>query len=236
MANEKPTSRHTILAIDIGGSHVKVMTNRGRTKREFVSGPDLSAKTMVKEVRKLTEDWSYDVISVGFPGIVVGNRPLVEPHNLGRGWAGFDFERAFGRPTRVVNDALMQALGSYDGGRMLFLGLGTGLGSAMILDDVLVPMELGHLPYRKGRTFEDYVGIAGLKRLGRKKWRRRVAEVVEDLAAALRPEYIVLGGGNVAKLDKLPAKAKRGNNEDAFEGGFRLWDERTSKRGRHARS
>jgi polyphosphate glucokinase len=229
MKKAKQKSRRTILAIDIGGSHVKVMTNKDRTKREFVSGPDLSAKTMVKEVRKLTEDWSYDVISVGYPGVVVRNRPLVDPHNLGRGWASFDFEKAFGRPTQVVNDALMQALGSYEGGRMLFLGLGTGLGSAMILDGVLVPMELGHLPYRKGRTFEDYVGIAGLKRLGRKKWKRRVAEVVEDLAAALQPEYIVLGGGNVAKLDKLPAKAKRGNNEDAFEGGFRLWDEHPGK-------
>ena len=236
MKKTNQKSRRTILAIDVGGSHVKVMTNRGRTKREFVSGPHLSAKAMVKGVRKLTEDWSYDVISVGYPGVVVRNRPLVEPHNLGRGWAGFDFEKAFGCPTQVVNDALMQALGSYDGGRMLFLGLGTGLGSAMILDGVLMPMELGHLPYRKGRTFEDYVGIAGLKRLGRKKWKRRVAEVVEDLAAALRPEYIVLGGGNVAKLDKLPAKAKRGNNEDAFEGGFRLWDKRSGKRGHRARS
>jgi polyphosphate glucokinase len=229
MKKAKRKSRPTILAIDVGGSHVKVMTNKDRVKREFVSGPDLSAKTMVKEVRKLTEDWSYDVISVGYPGVVVRNRPHVEPHNLGRGWAGFDFERAFGRPTRVVNDAVMQALGSYRGGRMLFLGLGTGLGSAMILDGVLVPMELGHLPYRKGRTFEDYVGIAGLKRLGQKKWKRRVAEVIGDLAAALQPEYIILGGGNVAKLDKLPAKAKRGNNADAFEGGFRLWDERPGK-------
>ena len=226
---KKQKSRRTILAIDVGGSHVKVMTSKDRAKREFVSGPDLSAKTMVNEVKKLTEDWSYDVVSVGYPGVVVDNSPLVEPHNLGRGWAGFDFAKAFGCPTQVVNDALMQALGGYDGGRMLFLGLGTGLGSAMILDGVLVPMELGHLPYRKGRTFEDYVGIAGLKRLGHKKWKRRVAEVVEDLAAALQPEYIVLGGGNVAKLDKLPAKAKRGNNEDAFEGGFRLWDERPGK-------
>src|ERR1700754_1073543 len=183
MKKPKRKSRPTILAIDVGGTHVKVMTNKYRIKREFVSGPDLSAKTMVKEVSKLTEDWSYDVISVGYPGVVVRNRPHVEPHNLGRGWAGFDFEKAFGRPPRVVNDAVMQALGSYEGGRMLFLGLGTGLGSAMILDGVLVPMELGHLPYRKGRTFEDYVGIAGLRRLGRKKWKRRVAEVIGDLAA-----------------------------------------------------
>jgi len=236
MKKTKQKSRRTILAIDVGGSHVKVMTNRDRAKREFVSGPDLSAKTMVKEVKKLTSDWSYDVISLGYPGVVVRNRPLREPHNLGRGWARFDFEKAFGRPTRVVNDALMQALGSYEGGRMLFLGLGTGLGSAMILDGVLAPMELGHLPYRKGRTFEDYVGIAGLKRLGHKKWRRRVAEVVGDLADALEPDYVVLGGGNVEKLGKLPPKTRRGNNEDAFVGGFRLWDERPRKLGARPRS
>jgi polyphosphate glucokinase len=229
MKKKKQKLRLTILAIDVGGSHVKLMTNRGRTKREFVSGPDLSAKTTVKEVKKLTKDWSYDVISLGYPGPVVRNRPHAEPHNLGRGWKRFDFERAFGRPTRVVNDALMQALGSYKGGRMLFLGLGTGLGSAMIIDGALVPMELGHLPYRKGKTFEDYAGIAGLKRLGLKKWRRRVADVVNDLVAALQPDYIVLGGGNVAKLDELPPRTRRGNNNDAFEGGFRLWDERPDK-------
>jgi polyphosphate glucokinase len=230
MKKKKHTVRQTILTIDVGGSHVKVMTNKDRTKREFVSGPHLSAKTMVKEVKKLTSDWSYDVISLGYPGVVIRNRPLAEPVNLGRGWAGFDFKKAFGRPTHVVNDALMQALGSYEGGRMLFLGLGTGLGSAMIIDGVLAPMELGHLPYRKGRTFEDYVGIAGLKRLGHKKWRRRVAEVIADLVAALEPEYVVLGGGNVEKLDKLPPGTRRGNNDDAFKGGFRLWDKRPDKR------
>lgn len=234
MKRKKHTARQTILTIDVGGSHVKVMTNKDRAKREFVSGSHLSAKTMVKEVKKLTSDWSYDVISLGYPGVVVRNRPLAEPHNLGRGWAGFDFEKAFGRPTHVVNDALMQALGSYEGGRMLFLGLGTGLGSAMIIDGVLAPMELGHLPYRKGRTFEDYVGIAGLKRLGHKKWRRRVAEVIADLVAALEPEYVVLGGGNVEKLDKLPPGTRRGNNDDAFEGGFRLWDKPAGKRGTRA--
>ncbi|SRR5579871_270577 len=234
MKKKKRISRQTILTVDVGGTHVKVMTSQGRIKREFVSGPTLSARAMVKEVKKLTSDWSYDVISLGYPGVVVRNRPVGEPHNLGRGWAGFDFEKAFGRPTRVVNDALMQALGSYDGGRMLFLGLGTGLGSAMILDGVLAPMELGHLPYRKGKTFEDYVGVAGLKRLGHKKWQRRVAEVIADLAAALEPDYVVLGGGNVEKLDKLPRKTRRGNNDDAFEGGFRLWDERPGKRERRA--
>ena len=213
-----------ILSIDVGGSHVKVMTDRTREKREFDSGPDLSAREMVRKVKSLTKDWTFDVISIGYPGPVVDNRPLNEPHNLGKGWKGFDFTKAFGRPVKVVNDALMQALGSYEGGRMLFLGLGTGLGSAMIIDGVLAPMELGHLPYRNKMTFEDYVGVAGLKRLGRKKWRRRVTDVVNDLTAALRPDYVVLGGGNVDKIDDLPPKSRRGNNGNAFDGGFRLWD------------
>jgi polyphosphate glucokinase len=236
MTTEERISHPTILTIDVGGSHVKVMTNKDGTKREFVSGPHLSAETMVKKVKKLTADWSYDVISLGYPGPVAENRPLTEPWNLGRGWKRFDFETAFGLPTRVINDALMQALGSYEGGRMLFLGLGTGLGSAMIIDGALAPLELGHLPYRKGKTFEDYAGAAGMKRLGLKKWRRRVDDVIKDLADALQPEYIVLGGGNVEKLDKLPPKTRRGNNNDAFEGGFRLWDDSSGKRGIRARS
>jgi polyphosphate glucokinase len=205
------------------------MTNKNRTKREFSSGPDLSAKVMVRKVKDLTKDWSYDVVSLGYPGKVIRNRPLAEPYNLGSGWAGFDFEKAFDRPTQVVNDALMQALGSYEGGRMLFLGLGTGLGSAMILEGVFEPMELGHLPYRKGKTYEDYVGAAGLKRLGKKKWKRRVNNVVKRLVAALEPDYVVLGGGNAQKIDRLPPRARRGKNENAFEGGFRLWDERRIK-------
>jgi polyphosphate glucokinase len=212
-----------ILTIDIGGSHVKVMTSRERTKREFESGPDLSAKEMVRQVKALTKDWRFDVVSAGYPGPVARNRVLKEPVNLGTGWKDYDFERAFGCPARVVNDALMQALGSYEGGRMLFLGLGTGLGSAMILDGVFAPMELGHLPYRK-KTFETYVGAAGLKRLGRKKWRNHVDDVIARLTAALQPDYLVLGGGNVDKLDKLPSNTRRGDNENAFIGGFRLWD------------
>jgi polyphosphate glucokinase len=247
MKRKKKISRRTVLAIDVGGSHVKVMTNKERTKREFVSGRHLSAKAMVKGVKKLTSDWSYDVITVGYPGPVVRNRPLADPFNLGSGWKLFDFEKAFGRPTRVVNDATMQALGSYQGGRMLFLGLGTGLGSTIIDDGALEPMELGHVPYRKGRTFEDYAGIRGLQRMGLKKWRKRVTEIVKDLTAAFEPDYVVLGGGNVAKLDKLPPKTRRGNNSDAFEGGFKLWDKPQAKpqgkpgkprakRGRRARS
>jgi polyphosphate glucokinase len=226
----KPMPRGTILAVDIGGSHVKVMDNKSLTKREFVSGPNLAAKEMVKQVKSLTADWSYEVVSIGYPGPVAHDRPLAEPHNLGRGWVGFNFEKAFGRPTQVVNDALMQAVGGYTGGRMLFLGLGTGLGSAMIVDGIFEPMELGHLPYRNGRTFEDYLGAAGLKRLGKKKWRREVADVVKHFVAALEPDYVVLGGGNAEKLGRLPKKVRLGDNANAFQGGFRLWDVRIAKR------
>ena len=226
---KKPASRRTVLAIDIGGTHVKVMTDKERIKREFESGPTLSATEMVRQVKALTRDWSYDVISIGYPGPVVHDRPLTEPHNLGRGWAGFDFHKAFGRPVKVVNDALMQAIGSYQGGRMLFLGLGTGLGSAMIVEGVYEPMELGHLPYRKDGTFEDYVGAAGLERRGRKNWRKSVDDVIARLSAALEPDYIVLGGGNADKVDNPPPKVRFGDNANAFEGGFRMWKKATRK-------
>ena len=216
-------SARTILAIDVGGAHVKVMTSKDRVKRAFESGPDLTAKEMVRKVKALTKDWSCDVISIGYPGPVAGNRPLRDPFNLGKGWRGFDFQKAFGKPTRVVNDALMQALGGYRGGRMLFLGLGTGLGSAIIADGELEPMELGHLPYRKGKTYEDYAGEAGRERRGDKKWRKHVTDIVRQLTAALEPDEVLIGGGNVEHLDTLPAKSRRGDNADAFEGGFRLW-------------
>ena len=218
------------MAVDVGGSHVKVMDSNGLTKREFVSGPHLSAREMVKQVKGLTADWSYDVISVGYPGPVAHDRPLAEPHNLGRGWTGFNFEKAFGRPTQVVNDALMQAVGSYEGGRMLFLGLGTGLGSAMIVDGIFEPMELGHLSYRKGHSFEDYLGAAGLERHGKKKWKKEVADVVKHFVAALEPDYVVLGGGNAEKLGRLPKKARLGDNANAFKGGFRPWNGRAAKK------
>jgi polyphosphate glucokinase len=228
-ASAEQKRRRTVLAVDVGGTHVKVMDSKGLTRREFVSGPHLSAREMVKQVKGLTADWSYDVISIGYPGPVAHGRPLAEPHNLGHGWTGFNFEKAFGRPTQVVNDALMQAVGSYEGGRMLFLGLGTGLGSAMIVDGIPEPMELGHLRYRKGRTFEDDLGAAGLKRLGKKKWRKEVAHVVKHFVAALEPDYVVLGGGNAEKLGRLPKKARLGDNANAFKGGFRLWDARSLK-------
>ncbi|MFZ3374660.1 MAG: ROK family protein [Chthoniobacterales bacterium] len=211
-----------VLVIDIGGTHVKVLVTGQNAHREFDSGPDLTPKRMINGVRKLVADWKYETISIGFPGPVLRNRPVSEPWNLGKGWAGFNFESAFKCPVRVVNDAAIQALGSYKGGKMLFLGLGTGLGSAMIVDDIVEPMELGHLPYEKA-TFEDYVGIRGLKKYGKKKWRNLVADVVKRLVAALEPDDVVLGGGNVKKLKKLPSGCRAGDNDNAFLGGFRLW-------------
>ncbi len=211
-----------VLAIDVGGTHVKVLATGQSEKREMVSGPAMTPAKMVRDVKAMTKDWKYDVISIGYPGPVVHGRPLREPFNLGRGWVGFDFTKAFGCPVRMINDAAMQALGSYEGGRMLFLGLGTGLGSALIIDGELEPMELAHLPYKK-KTYEDYLGIRGLERLGKKKWRRYVAEITEELKAALGAEYVVLGGGNSKKLKGLPPDARLGDNENAFKGGFRLW-------------
>jgi polyphosphate glucokinase len=223
MARANRETSKKVLAIDIGGTHVKILATGQSTKREVASGPTMTAQQMVDEVKKLADGWDYDVISIGYPGPVVHNKPMLEPANLGKGWRGFDFEKAFGRPVKVVNDALMQAIGAYEGGRMLFLGLGTGLGSAMIVDNVAQPMELAHMPYKKGRTFEDYVGLRGLEKRGKKKWRQEVFDVVEHLKAALLPDYIVIGGGKVKLLKELPPGARRGDNADAFPGGFRLW-------------
>lgn len=211
-----------VLVIDIGGTHVKVLATGQDAHREFDSGPELTPKGMVSGVRKLVADWKYDLVSIGYPGPVLPNRPVSEPWNLGKGWAGFNFKAAFKRPVKVMNDAAMQALGSYKGGKMLFLGLGTGLGSAMVVEGIVEPMELGHLPYKKA-TFEDYVGIRGLKKYGKKKWRRYVADVVERLVTALEADDVVLGGGNVKKLKVLPKGFRTGDNANAFLGGFRLW-------------
>ncbi len=211
-----------VLVIDVGGTHVKILATGQRELREFPSGPTLTPKQMVAGVKKLAKDWKYDAVSIGYPGPVVRNRPLAEPYNLGRGWVGFEFKAAFKRPVKVVNDAAMQAVGSYRGGKMLFLGLGTGLGSTMIDEGIVEPMELGHLPYKKG-TYEDYVGTRGLKKRGKKKWRRSVADVISRLVAALEPEDVVLGGGNVKKLKEMPPGCRAGNNANAFVGGFRLW-------------
>ena len=209
--------------LDIGGTHVKALVSGKRRPRHFPSGPRLTAEQMVRQVRRLVRGWSYDAVALGFPGPVRWNRPVHEPVNLGPGWVGFDFARAFRRPVKVVNDAAMQALGSYEGGKMLFLGLGTGLGSALVDGGRVEAMELAHLPYRKGRTYEDYVGERGLRRLGLRKWRRRVRDVVARLQSALEPDYVVLGGGNATKLRPLPPGVRLGSNHNAFIGGFRLW-------------
>ncbi len=215
-----------ILVVDVGGTNVKLLASGQRVVRKCRSGPKLTAEQMVAAVVKAAKGWKYDAVSIGYPGPVSRGRVLAEPKNLGPGWVGFDFEKAFGCPVRLINDAAMQALGSYEGGRMLFLGLGTGLGSALIADHVIMPMELAHLPYKKGRSFEDYVGRRGLKRFGKKKWRRTVDDVVSRLKAALVADYVVLGGGNTKKLGRLPKGARLGDNAHAFIGGRRLWEER----------
>jgi len=218
-----------VLVIDIGGTNVKILATGQDEPRKFPSGPNLTPKQMVAGVKKLAGDWKYDAVSIGYPGMVVRNRPLAEPHNLGRGWVGFNFEAAFKRPVKVVNDAAMQALGSYRRGKMLFLGLGTGLGSTMIVDGIVEPMELAHLPYKKG-TYEDYTGERSLEKRGKKKWRRHVADVVERLTTALEPDDVVLGGGNVKNLKELPKGTRVGNNNNAFLGGFRLWEKAGDQR------
>ena len=211
-----------MLVVDVGGTHVKIKCTGHDERRAFPSGRKLTAKKAVDGVRKLAADWKYDAVSIGIPAPVINTRILHEPHNLGGGWVGFDFSTAFGCPAKIINDAAMQALGSYHGGSMLFLGLGTGLGSSMIVDDVIVPMELAHLPYKKS-TFEDHVGLAGLESLGKKKWRIPVFDVIKRLRAALEPDYVVIGGGNAELLSQLPDGVETGKNDNAFAGGFRLW-------------
>lgn len=229
------TESLNVLAIDTGGTHVKILATGETSHRELSSGPTLTAKRMVSAVKKLAGDWKYDVVSIGYPGLVVHGRPVLEPHNLGAGWVGFDFAAAFKLPVKVINDAAMQALGSYKHGKMLFLGLGTGLGSAMIVDGIVVPMELAHLPCKKA-TYEDYVGIRGLKKHGKQRWRRHVADVVKRLTAALEPDDVVLGGGNVNNLKELPPGCRAGDNANAFLGGFRLWVNADGGRGTDEKS
>lgn len=212
-----------VLVVDIGGTSVKVLATGQQQRRKFASGPDMTPRQMVAGVKKLTRDWKYDAVSIGYPGVARHDRVVKEPHNLAPGWVGFDFAAAFGHPLRLINDAAMQALGSYRQGTLLFLGLGTGLGSAMVFEGILAPMELGHLPYRN-RTYEDYVGARGRRRLGKEKWRRHVVEVVGHLVAALQPDDVVLGGGNVKRLPSLPPGCRAGDNANAFVGGFRLWE------------
>lgn len=214
-----------VLVIDVGGTHVKFIATGETEPREFASGKTMTARAMTRRVLACTRDWKYNVIALGIPAAVVRGRPVSEPPNLRKGWVKFDFEAAFERPVKVINDAAMQALGSYRGGRMLFLGLGTGLGSAMVIDGVVEGMELAHLPYKNGRTYEDVLGKNGLKKLGRKKWRHAVRDVIGMFQAALRPDYVVLGGGNIHQLKKLPEYVYLGDNANAFTGGFRLWQQ-----------
>jgi polyphosphate glucokinase len=213
-----------VLVIDVGGTHVKVCATGHKETVKIDSGPRMTARRMVAAVLKAVTGWKYDVVSIGYPGPVINGKPLAEPRNLGGGWVGFNFKAAFKRPVKVTNDAAMQALGSYEGGRMLFLGLGTGLGSALIVDGILEPMEMAHLPYKKGQTYEDYVGLRGLQRLGKKKWTKAVEDVVMKFTTALEADYVVLGGGNAKKLKHLPARTRLGDNANAFAGGRRLWE------------
>jgi polyphosphate glucokinase len=222
----KPTSGSAspkVLVVDVGGTNVKLRMKGQKETTKIPSGPTMTSKKAVEIVKQNTKGWDYDRISLGYPGPIINGRPLREPHNLGGGWVGFDFDKALGVPVKLINDAAMQAVGSYKGGRMLFLGLGTGLGSAMIVDGVLEPMELAHLGYKKGKTYEDYLGLRGLKRLGKKRWRKHVCEVTELLKASLGADYVVLGGGNVKKLKECPKGAVIGSNENAFIGGLLIW-------------
>jgi polyphosphate glucokinase len=218
-----------VLAVDVGGTHVKILATGQEEPRRFDSGPTLTPDAMVSAIKKLARGWKYDRVSIGYPGPVLHGRPVSEPRNLAKGWVGFDYQGAFGRPVKIINDAAMQALGSYQGGKMLFVGLGTGLGSTLIVDGIVEPLEMGHLPYKKG-TYEDYVGRRGLEKRGKKKWRKHVADVVERLIAALEPDDVVLGGGNVKKLQELPHGCRAGANANAFQGGFRLWEEPSTRR------
>lgn len=225
MTTPSSEQQDKILVVDVGGSNVKCIATGHKSRLKFESGPKLTPRLMVEHLLSITSEWHFDAVSIGYPGVVHRGKIVREPHNLGAGWVGFDFRSAFGRPVAIVNDAAMQALGGYTGGTMLFLGLGTGLGSALIVDDVVVPLELAHLPYANGRTYEDYLGEQGRKRLGKKKWRAKVRDVVDGFHKALLPDYIVIGGGNADRVKRLPSRTRRGKNADAFLGGFRLWEQ-----------
>jgi polyphosphate glucokinase len=218
----KPAQKK-ILVIDVGGTHIKVHATHSGKVVKIISGPAMTAARMAAEVKRVAAGWEYDAVSIGYPGPVKDNGPTLEPHNLGGGWVRFNYEKAFGKPVKIINDAAMQALGGHTGGRMLFLGLGTGLGSAMVVDKSLLPLELAHMPYKKNRSFEEYLGNAGLKRLGKVKWRHHVGEVVEILRKGLLVDYVVLGGGNARLIKKFPPGVIPGNNANAMKGGMKLW-------------
>jgi polyphosphate glucokinase len=228
------TKTPKVLVIEVGGTHVKVLASGELEEREIPSGLTMTASKMVRDVKRSVKGWEYDVVSIGYPGPVIHGRPLHEPYNLGGGWVGFDFGRAFGRPVKIINDAAMQALGSYQGDRMLFLGLGAGLGSAMIVDGIVEPMELAHLPFKKGKTYEDYVGVRGLAHLGKKWWRYYVTDIVRRLKDALGAEYVVLGGGNIHNIKTLPPDTRIGDNQNAFLGGFRMWEKKDTTKAGHS--
>ena len=223
MKTEQTGKSSKVLVIDVGGTNVKLLATGQKEPRKYPSGPAMTPQKMVSLVKRAVSDWEFDCISLGYPGPIINGHPLREPHNLGRGWVGFNFQKAFGCPVKILNDAAMQAVGSYKGGRMLFLGLGTGLGSAMIVNGILQPMELAHLIYKNGKSYEDYLGLRGLERSGKKKWRRCVAKITKQLKVALEADYVVLGGGNSKKLKELPPGARLGSNDNAFLGGFRMW-------------
>ncbi len=214
-----------VLVIDIGGTHVKVASTDNPVPVKIVSGTDFKPQQLVESVLQATEGWEYDAVTIGYPGPIVRDRPAREPHNLGSGWVDFAYETAFPRPVRFMNDAAMQALGGYKGGKMLFLGIGTGLGSALIVDQVVIPLEMAHLPYRKGRTYEEYVGLAGMERRGKRKWRKSVEDVIEKLRAAFVVDYVLLGGGNAKLMGKLPDGVQLGANANAIAGGIALWQQ-----------
>jgi len=211
-----------VLTVDVGGTSIKILVEGDDAPRKFASGPTMTVRQMVAGVKQLSRGWKYDRVSIGYPGVVKHNQPVTEPYNLAHGWVKFDYAAAFGCPVKIINDAAMQALGSYKGGDLLFLGLGTGLGTTLVVDGVVVPMEVAHLPYRKA-TFEDYVGVRALERMGKKKWRAQVNDVIARLIAAFRPDDVVLGGGNSKQLKELPPGCRLGDNNNAFAGGFRLW-------------
>ena len=221
--DSKQTATQKILAVDVGGTNVKVKSSTGDEVRKTPSGSEMTAEQMVAAVKEMTQDWDFDAVSIGYPGVVVHGKIAREPNNLGPGWTAFDFAEALGKPVKLINDAAMQAMGSYDGGRMLFLGLGTGFGSVLIVNGEVQPLELAHLPYRKGRTYEDFAGGKGRERLGKKRWRKAVRRIIEELTAALQPDYVVIGGGEAKKLGDLPINCRLGANADAFDGGFRMW-------------
>jgi polyphosphate glucokinase len=218
-----------VLVVDVGGTHLKILATGQETPRKVASGSKMTPQLMCNWVRKAASDWHYEVAAIGYPGTVVHGKPVHEPYNMSKGWVSFDYANGLGCAVKVINDAAMQAMGSYRGGRMLFLGLGTGLGSAMIVDGIVEPMELAHLPYKKGKTYEDYLGLKALERMGKKKWRRYVARIVKELQTALNADYVVLGGGNVKKIKTLPPKTRLGANENAFIGGYRLWSEKKDR-------